>query len=160
MELFKIDPGLMLWTWITFGVLLLLMGKYVYPPLLANLKSREKKIRDSVRNADQIEQRLADSEREHEEMLKRSMAEADEILRRTRAEAAKVRQRLVAEAEQEVEQMYAQARARIAEERQAVVESIRQELADVVCEASEKVIGKSFTSAADRDWAKELVDTL
>ena len=160
MDLFRIDPGLILWTWITFGVLLFLLGKFVFPPLMNSIRTREEKIRQSVDRANQIEQRLAEIEQEHAATVKRSRDEADEILRRAREDAEAVRSRLLEKADREVQEIYAQARARIAEERAAAVESIRQEIAELVCETSEKVIGRSFTTEEDRDWARELVETL
>ena len=160
MDLFKLDPGLILWTWITFGALLFLLGKFVFPGLFDTISSREKKIRQSVDKASQIEKRLADIEREHSEILQRSREEADEILRKTRAEAEEVRKKLLEKADKEVQELHDQAMVRIAEERAAAVESIRMEIAELVCSASEKVIGRSFTSEEDRDWVKDLIETL
>ena len=160
MDLFKLDPGLILWTWITFGVLLVLLGKFVFPGLFDSIDAREKKIREAVDNADRVEQRLADIEREHTEILRRSREEGDEILRRTRAEAEELRRKLLEQADAEVQELHARAVARIDEERTQAVEAIRAEIAELVCATSEQVIGRSFTSEDDRAWVRELVKNL
>lgn len=160
MELFKIDPGLILWTWITFGVLLFLLGKYVFPPMLRNIHNRETAIRRSVDRANLIEQRLADIEGERKETLTRAREEADEILRKSRIEAEKLREQLLEKADREVQELHTQAKVRIAEERSAAIESIQREIADLICDTSEKVIGRSFTTEEDRKWARELVEAL
>lgn len=160
MDLFTIDPGLILWTWITFGVLLLLLGKYVFPPLIKSIQSREEKIRLSVDKAEQIEPRLDDIEREHQAIVKNAQKEADEHIRKSREEAESLRRQILDKAEREVEDIHARARLRIAEERSAAMESMQQEIADLVLEISEKLIGKSFTNGKEREWTKEMVKTL
>jgi F-type H+-transporting ATPase subunit b len=160
MELFKIDPGLAIWTWIVFGILLLLLWKYAFPSLMQGIRERENSIARSVDNAALIEQRLADIEQEHAETMSRARAEADEILRRTREEAQEVRRKLLERAEQEAREVLEQAREKIQDERAAATQAMRREIAGLVCDASEKIIGRSFTSREDRDWAEGLAKTL
>jgi F-type H+-transporting ATPase subunit b len=157
MELFNIDPGLAIWTWISFGILFFILWKFVFPPLMKNLKNREETIAQSVDKAARIEERLSDIEKEHAQILKRSQFEADEILRKTRAEAEGVRQKLLEKAENEALEILDQAKLKIAEERESAIASLRTQIAEFVCDASEKVIGKSFTDQNDREWARELV---
>jgi F-type H+-transporting ATPase subunit b len=160
MGLFKLDPGLGIWTWIIFGVLFFLLWKYAFPPLIRSIRDREESIARSVDNAARIERRLAEIELEHAEMVKTARSEADEILRRTREEAETVRMRLLEKAEAEAEAVLERVRGDIAEERAAAVEALRQEVAGLVLEASEKVIGRSFDSRDDRKWAEELAKRL
>ena len=54
MALFKIDPGLAIWTWIVFGALLFLLQRYVFPNLLRSVRNREATIARSVDNAARI----------------------------------------------------------------------------------------------------------
>jgi F-type H+-transporting ATPase subunit b len=146
MELFKIDPGLAIWTWISFGILFLLLSEFAFPTLLKNIRLREESIARSVDNAALIEQRLSDIEKEKSEILKQSQAEADEILRRTRADAEVVRQRLIEKAENEACEIIERAKKKMEEERESVIASMRHELADFVCTTSAKIIGRTFTS--------------
>ncbi len=160
MALFKIDPGLAIWTWITFGVLLVLLQRYVFPSLLRNIRNREATIARSVDNAMKIERRLQEIEEERAEAVRRSRAEAEEILHRTREKAEALRQELLEQAEREAEDVLVRARATIEEERAAAVDSIRTELAKFACDTAETIIGRSFTSNEDREWSKELVNTI
>lgn len=160
MELFKIDPGLMLWTWITFGILLFLLGKYVFPSMLRNIRNRETAIRQSIDKASLIDRRLADIEDERNKTLARTREEADEILRKSRVEAEELRSQLLKKADKEAPEIHTQAKEKIAEERSAAIESIRREIADLICDTSKKIIDRSFTTDKDREWAKELVDIL
>ena len=160
MGLFNIDPGLAIWTWLSFGILFLILRKFIFPSVMKNIKTREAKIAQSVDNASRIEQRLKEIEEEHSEMLKQTKNEADDIIRKTRAEAEALRKKLLSDAEKAAEELIAQAKIKISEEREAVIQSMRNEIADFVCEASEKIIDRTFVDKKDREWAKELAETL
>jgi len=160
MDLFKIDPGLAIWTWITFGILFFVLSKFVFPALMKNLKDRETLIADSVDKAASIEKQLAKIEKEHTEIIQRSRQEADEMLRKTRQEAEQVRVSLLEKAEKEAQAILDQVKQKIAEERAAAVQSVRSELTDFICDAAEKVVGHAFVAAEDRAWTKELVEKI
>jgi F-type H+-transporting ATPase subunit b len=156
MDLFKIEPGLAIWTWITFGILFLLLSKFVFPSLLKGIKTREALIAKSVDNATQIEKQLSDIEKEHLEIIKRSRSEAEEIIRKTRTEAEQIRKSLIEKAEQEARAILAQTKIKIEEERASVMEGMRAQIAVFACDTAEKIIGKSFVSQEDRKWVEEL----
>lgn len=160
MELFKLEPGLFIWTWITFGFLFLILSRFVFPNLLDGLKAREKKISDAVDNAAKIEERLADLENEHKKMVAQANKQADEIIRKSRLDAEKVHQELVKKAEDEAKVILAEARAMIEQERKQLVISLRSEIADFVCDTSEKLISRSFIGDPEKEWTMDLVDKI
>jgi F-type H+-transporting ATPase subunit b len=160
MGIFNMDPGLAVWTWLAFGILFLILSKFVFPAVMKNIKTREEKIAESVDKASRIEERLKEIEEEHAELLKQSKVEADDLIKKTRTEAETLRKKLLADAEKEAEELITQAKMKISEERESVIQSMREEIADFVCDASEKLISRSFASEKDHDWARELADTL
>ena len=160
MELFSLDPGLAIWTWISFGILFFILSRYVFPVLMGNLREREKKIARSVDNADRIQQRLAEIDLEYEKTIADARKEADDMLVQTRQEVEELRQKLLVKAEEEARDIVEQTRHKMEEERQIMLQNLQQEIARFVCDTSERVIGTSFTSDRDRDWARELVKTL
>lgn len=160
MELFTLDPGLAIWTWIAFGILFSILWKFVYPSLMENIKNRENLIAKSIDDAAEIEKRLEGIKKEQSEIIKKARAEADGTLRKTRKEAKVLKQKLLGKAEEEASEIVVRARDRMAEEREALLQSLREELADFVCDTSEKIIGRSFTSEKDQEWARELAKTL
>lgn len=160
MALFSLDPGLAIWTWIIFGVLLFLLARYAFPSLLKNIRDREESIARSVDNAAEIERRLAGIGKEHDEVMTRARAEADELLRQVREEGEALRKRLREQAELEAHELLEQARHMINDERAEAVESLRRELAGFVVDTSERIIGRSFTTNDDREWARELTKSI
>lgn len=160
MDLFKIDPGLAIWTWISFGILFFLLSKFAFPSLMKNLKDRENMIADSVENAQRIEKQLSQIKKEHEEIIQRSKNEASEILRNSRKEAEQVRQTILEKADSEAKEYMEQAKLKIAEERVKAVQSIRSELTDFVCNTAEKVVDRAFIAREDKEWTRELVNKI
>ena len=160
MELFTLDPGLAIWTWVAFGILFLILWKFAFPALLDNIKNRENLIAKSVDDAADIQKRLESINTEHAGILKKARKEADGILLNTRKEAEVLKKKLLEKAENEAEEIIAQARERMTAEREALLQSLQEELADFICDTSEKIIGSSFISEKDREWTRELAKTL
>ena len=160
MELFTLDPGLVIWTWISFGILFFILSKFVFPPLMENLRNREKTIAKSIDDAAAIKKRLEEIESERGELIKKAHTEADEILLQTRSDAEDLKKRLLEKAEKEADEVLRQARKKAAAEREALIQGIQDELADFVCDASEKVIGTAFITDKEREFTRELVKEL
>ncbi len=160
MELFTLDPGLAIWTWITFGILLIILWKYVFPSLMGNIRKREEMISKSVDDAEAISRKLEDIKKEEAAILKDARKRADGILSDTRKEAQSLRKRLLDKAQEEADAIISEARIKAAEERELAVRSLQDELADFVCDTSEKIVGMSFTSDKDRELVRELAEKL
>ena len=155
MDLFRLDPGLAVWTWVTFGLLYFVVAKWVLPPVLRSLEARERLIAKSVDDAAALEERLKALEQEKQEVLAKARAEGEDILRRARQEAATVRQRLLEEASREVEALSAQGEIRVEEERRAAIETLRGELADFVLSCAASLVGTALIGDKERLWARE-----
>ena len=160
MELFKLDPGLAIWTWISFGILLLILWKFVFPPLMGNIKEREKLIAKSVDNADEIQKRLDDINKEYAVIIQKARSEADGILLETRKESDVLKKKLLLKAEQEAADIVEQTKEKMLEERDSLILSLQNEIADFVCDVSAKIVDTSFASDKDREWALELAKSL
>jgi F-type H+-transporting ATPase subunit b len=160
MDLFKLEPGLAIWTWITFGILFFILAKYVLPAIMNNLQEREDYIRSSVDKTAEAEKRLSEIENERQDVLNAAEAEADKLLSQVRQDAERLRVQLTDNAEKEARTIIEQAREQADREREAMLKELQSELADFVCTASEKVIGFSFVGEKERDLSRELVKEL
>ncbi len=160
MELFTLDPGLAIWTWISFGILFFILWKYLLPPLMGSIKKRELFIAESVDNADEIKKRLLDIRAEQSDILEKAKQEADRIISNSRKDAETVKKKLLLDAEKEAETVVSQAIIRAAEEREILMQAIQKEIGIFVCEASEKIIGTSFTGEKERILAEKMAESL
>jgi len=160
MELFSLDPGLAIWTWITFGLLFLVLWKFVFPPILRTIADREAFIARGVDNARAAEEKLKQMEQEHRELIRKAREEADGLLREARTESDKLKERLLESARQEAREIVQEGRTAAEAERQALIASLKEEIAGLICDSSEKVVGRSFLDSDDRAWAREMAESL
>jgi F-type H+-transporting ATPase subunit b len=152
--------SLIFWEILSFGVLLFILYKYAFPGILSFLEVREKKIKDSL---DQAERHRSDAERklkEYEAKLNVAAKEAEAIL----AQAKERAQRLFEENEQrmnfEAERIKGDAVREIDHERRKAVQEIRTQTTDLALMVAEKVVERSLTDADHRRMADEALDAL
>ena len=152
--------SLIFWEVVSFGVLLFVLYKFAFPGILSVLEEREKKIKDSL---DQAERHRSDAERrlkEYEAKLAAASREAEGIL-----SAAKERaQRLMEENEQrltaEAERIKGDATREIDHERRKAVQDIRSQTTDLALMVAEKVVQRSLNDADHRRLADEALEAL
>ncbi len=152
--------SLIFWEILSFGVLLFILYKYAFPGILSFLEEREKKIKDSL---DQAERHRSDAERklkEYEAKLNAAAKETEAIL----AQAKERAQRLFEENEQrmnfEAERIKGDAMREIDHERRKAVQDIRTQTTELALMVAEKVVERSLTDADHRRMADEALDAL
>ena len=149
-----INPGLILWTIITFFLLLAVLSKFAWKPLVNALQAREKSIRDALEKADAARR---DSERMLEEN-RAAMAKANEesarILKEGRELAEQLKSEIVAKAHEGAKAVMDQAKEDIQREKEAALLQLKNEVADLAVNAAEKIIDESLDDAK----RKKLVD--
>ncbi|MFO7936891.1 MAG: F0F1 ATP synthase subunit B [Kiritimatiellia bacterium] len=160
MDLFKIEPGLMIWTWVSFLTLFVIMYKFVFPILLQNIRDREEKITRSVEDAENIRKTREEIDVERDEAVKNAKIEGNEILHRIREDADLLKKNLEKKAQSDADTILQQARDKAKEEKDDTMQQLKAKLAEFVCDASEKIIGRSFVTEEDQKWTRELAEQL
>ncbi len=150
--------SLIFWELISFGILLWVLYKFALPPILETLETRERKIRDSL---DQAEQNRAEAEsklKEYEAKIQGAAKEAEAIL----AEAKTKAQRLLEENEQRLradsQRIKEETTQEIDRERRKAVEDIKGQTADLAILVAEKVIGRSLSGDDHRRFTQEALE--
>jgi F-type H+-transporting ATPase subunit b len=146
------DPGLFIWTILTFLVLLGLLAKFAWKPLLTALESRQEAIKKSFEDADRAKQELARLQDESAAILKQARIEADSILAKTRSDAERFREELKAKAKEEAYTMVRNAGQQIQLQTRQAVQQVRREVGDLAVIIASKLI--------ERNLAKEDNDRL
>ena len=152
--------SLIFWEVVSFGILLWVLYKFALPPILEVLETRERKIRESIDQAEQnraaAEQRL----KEYESRLQGAAKEAEGIV----AEARQKAQRLLEENEQrlrtESERIQAETSQEIDRERRKAVQQIREQTADLAILVAEKVLLRSLSEEDHQRYAKEALQSV
>jgi len=137
---FGINWKLLLVQAINFGLVLLVMWRYLYQPILRIIDERQRKIAEGVRTAEAAEKKLEDANVKSDEIVGQADREAESILASARAQALEKRSELLKEAGARAENILADATARAEEaKRQALLESER-EIARAAILAAEKLL--------------------
>ncbi len=157
MELIKPDIGTLVWMLISFSILLYILIKFAWKPILKALKSRERTIASRLQAAQKARDELAKIEFGNEQITNLAKREREQILR----EAREVRQQIVEEAKREAKEEGAKiieaARQSIDHEKQLAIEELRKQMAALSIDIAEKLLKEKLTDEAEQ---QALIDRL
>ncbi len=155
-----INPGLTLWTGITFLLLLLVLRRFAWGPIVGMLNERERTIREALEQAKheraQAEKLLA----EQKEALAHAQRAAAELARRNQQEVEVLRQDLTARAQKEADAMLADARKQVAEELARARAELKAEVVDLAIDAAAQLIKANLDAKAQRTLVEEYISQL
>jgi F-type H+-transporting ATPase subunit b len=139
------DPGLFIWTIATFLVLLVLLAKFAWKPILQALESRQEMIRKSLDDAEQAKQDLEQVQQESAKIVAQARVEADAIVANSRTDGAKLREDLRQKARAEAGEIVKNAEQKIQQERDRALSQIREEAVDVSLMIASKLIQRNLS---------------
>ncbi len=149
-----INPGLIIWTLITFTLLVVVLGKFAWKPLLQALHAREKEIADALLKAEEAKK---DAERmilENKAAMEKAGTETARLLAESRALAEQMKNDIVSRANDSAKKMLEQAKDEISREKDAALQQLRSEVADLAVTAAEKILDESL----DGPKQKKMID--
>ena len=149
------DPGLFIWTIITFLVLLALLAKFAWKPLLEALESRQSGIRKALDDAEKARRDLERLQAESAQTITKARAEADAIISRTRADSERLREELRQKARREADSIVKSAERQIQLETARAVQQIRREAVELSVMIASKLIQRNLTEADNEKLIEE-----
>jgi F-type H+-transporting ATPase subunit b len=139
------DPGLYIWTILTFLVLLGLLAKFAWRPLLAALDSRQNAIRKSLDDADQARRELERLNQESAQILNNARKEADQIIVSGRSDAERLREDMRQKAKAEADTIVKNAERQIQLETARALQQLRSEAVDLSVMIASKLIQRNLS---------------
>ena len=143
--LVQLDPGLFIWTIITFLVLLTLLAKFAWGPLLQALESRQNAIRKSLDDAQQARQELERLNQESAQIIRQARVDAEAIVTKSRADAERLREEMKVKARTEADGIVKNAERQIQLETQRALQQIRHEAIDLSVQIASKLLQRNLT---------------
>lgn len=157
MDLVKPEVGLIFWTALSFFILLFLLGKYAWKPILEAVRERESSIETALSRAEAAKDEMARLTNENDALLKQARIERDHILQ----EARKVKDQIITEAKDiantEGHRMIELARVEINNQKAIAMADVKNQVASLSLEIAEKILNKQFEDQKKQD---ELVTQL
>ena len=153
------DPGLLLWMLAAFLVVFVVLAKFGFPAIIGMVEKRKNYIDESLRKAHEATTRLENIKQESESILQEARDKQVAILK----EAANTREAIVEDARvkarEESARIISDAKAEIESQKQAAITAIRQQVALLSVEVSEKVLRKKLdTDQAQMDYINLMLD--
>jgi len=136
----EFEPGLLIWTTVSFGIMVVLLYKVALPPLLAFLSQREKLITDTIAEAKLNQKKSEDLLSDYKKKLADANRAADAILQKAREEGRGIRTELLEKAGQQAETILERARQELAKEKEQIIAEVRGEVAGLVIRAASQVL--------------------
>ena len=144
-----IEPGLMIWTLITFGIAVFVLWKYAFGPLQKIIDQRREAIQGSMDTAEETRVEALRLLEEYKATLAKVRGESEEILERSRTTAEHAKSEILTEAKQQSDRILERAHEQIERDTRAALRDIKGQIAELTALATEKVAASSL-SAADQ----------
>ncbi len=160
--LLKFEPGLMIWTVVTFVFTFVALRLIAWKPILGALDEREGRIKDSLEKAEQAGREAEAAIAENKTRMDAALRKSEELVVAAKQEAEQVRTKMVDEARAESKKIVDQGVRRIEAEQRAAVAEIRKETAALAIQAAERILKKNLDAPEQRrivdDFLGELPD--
>jgi F-type H+-transporting ATPase subunit b len=142
--LLKLDPGLLLWTIITFIVLVLILWKTAWKPIVASLDSRAEKLRGDIENAEKARLEAEAILHKNKEILDNAKNETAKIIADGKAGAEKIRAEIIAKAGQEAKEIAERSKQEINTAKEKALSELKLEIVNIATDIASKIIVKNL----------------
>jgi F-type H+-transporting ATPase subunit b len=154
------DPGLFIWTILTFLVLLVLLSKYAWGPLLSALQARQERISQSLDDAQRARDEMERVKRESAEIIRQAHVEASTIVSTSRTDAERVREETKQKARAEAAAILASAQRQIESEAVRARDEVRRDSAELAVAIASKLIRRNISVEDNRVMIDEMIGRL
>lgn len=142
--LLDVNPGVIFWTFLTFIILMLVLRKVAWKPILAALDQREKTIEESLLKAEKAKEEAQKILDQNQDNLAKAEDEGRKIIEQSRSYAAKLKDQILAEGKQQAQKLISEATAEIDRKNQAAFEQLKSEVVDIAISAAGKLLDEKL----------------
>jgi F-type H+-transporting ATPase subunit b len=135
---------------INFGVMIFILHKLLYSRILEMLNKRTQRIEESIKDADQVKEQLANAKRDYEAEMARARQEGQQYISQAQERAKAQEAEIIAQARQEADRIRAEARESAERERDQMMSEVKDQLAELVSMAASRVLQAEVTGKHDK----------
>jgi len=151
MDLLLPHLGLIVWTLIAFLVVLFILKKYAWKPILKGLNDREANIASSIATAERVKLEMAELKSENEALLATAREERAAMLK----EAKEIKDKMINDAKEDAKiqasKIITEAQASIANQKMAAITDIKNQVGNLVIEVSEKILRRELSNKQEQE---------
>jgi F-type H+-transporting ATPase subunit b len=157
MGLISPDYGLLFWMLLAFSIVLIILKKFAWKPILTALKEREKSIEGALKSAEKAKAEMAKLQADNEKILAEARLERDKLIKEARQMKDKIVEDAKTQAQVEAQKMIEAARLSINSEKKAAIKEIKDQVAELSIKVAEQLIKDKL---ADNAKQGEYIDKL
>lgn len=155
------DPGLMIWSTLAFAILLFVLGKFAWKPIMKAISEREQGINDSLATAEKVRAEMAQLKSDNEILLVQAREERAQILK----EAKEIKDRMINEAKEQAKDAAAKimgdTQQAIENQKMAALIDLKNQVGNMVVEVSEKILRRELSNKPSQEnYIKQLTDEI
>lgn len=158
MEKLGIRPDILITQILNFAILLFLLYRFLYHPILNMLQERRERIREGLAEADRVRAEAEEQRKQYEQELARQRQESQERIQKAMQASEAAREEIIAEARKEAEQIKARAREEIEYERRQALEQLRTQVADLSILAAKRLLDGAIDEGVHRQLVQSFID--
>lgn len=152
--------GLMFWTLLVFIVLIFVLGRYAYKPLLAAVEAREQSLQNALDQARKDREEAAKLLEEHKRQLDAARSEAQAFIAEGRATAEKMKAEMLEATRTQQQELMERAKRDIESEKTRAIAALRREAVDLAIAGASKVIEKNLDTGANRQLVESFLSSI
>ncbi|WP_153800219.1 F0F1 ATP synthase subunit B [Foetidibacter luteolus] len=153
------DPGLIIWSTLAFLILIFLLGKFAWKPIMKAIGEREQGIAEAIASAEKVKAEMAQLKNENEALLAKAREERAVLIKEAKETSDKMVAEARAKAKSEYDRILADAQSAIEQQKNAAITDVKNQVGNLVIEVAEKVLRKELSNrAAQEGYIKELAD--
>jgi len=156
----QVNPGLVLWTITSFILLVWVLSRYAWKPIIKALGEREDKIRSALEQADRARAEAAELLKKNEENIARAEQEYQKLMRQSKEMAEKVKEEILGKARRQADQEVQRAGEEIRRNVVAARQQLRSEVADLAIKAAEKILDETLDAQKQKKMVDSFLDQL
>ncbi|MBX2961061.1 MAG: F0F1 ATP synthase subunit B [Cyclobacteriaceae bacterium] len=161
MELLTPGTGLIIWQTFVFLLLVLLLSRFAWKPILSSLKEREESIKNALETAEQARAEMARIQADNEKLFKEAREERDKLLKEAREASNRMKEEAQLDAKKAADKIIDDARAAIQIEKQAALKDVRVQVAMFSLQIAERLMKKNLSSdKAQKDLVEGFINEL
>ncbi|NCT92871.1 MAG: F0F1 ATP synthase subunit B [Chitinophagaceae bacterium] len=153
------DIGLVFWNTVAFLVLVIVLGRFAWKPILKAINDREQGIEDALAKADKMKADMAAMQNENEAMLAKAREERSVMIREAKDTADKMVAEAKDKARAEYDRIVAEAQTAITQQKNAALTEVKNQVGSLVVEVAEKVLRRELANKAEQEsYIRQLAD--
>lgn len=152
--LLSVNMGLAFWTTLTFIILLFILTKFAWKPILNALKQREEAIKDSLEQAEKAKEEAKQILSENQNSLAKAEDEARKIIEQSKQYAEGLKEQILKESKEQAKKLIEEASAEIDRKKDAAFSELKNQVAEISVKAAEKILRENL----DVQKNKQIVD--